>query len=327
MIKYIIKRVINYVVMLFVSVSMTYFLASAFMDPRSNYMQRHPHPPIASINRSLDLANINDQTPILVRYGRWLKNIVTKWDWGLAPDQSPVGQAIASRIGASVQLVTLATLLSILIGVSLGVYTAIRQYSWKDRVLGAFSSFFLVVPAAVLALFIVMFAITLNNAIGGRLFYVTGLHAYSGGNPFLWFLDFLQHLILPTIVMTIPGMVGYHLTQRTYLLDTMNADYVRTARAKGLPLNRAIRTHALRTSLIPTAVDVAFSITGVFTGAVITETVFGINGLGNYFVQTINNNDINGATAISAFGGVCTLTGALLADIFSAWLDPRIRLS
>lgn len=122
-------------------------------------------------------------------------------------------------------------------------------------------------------------------------------------------------------------MVSYHLTQRTYLLDTMNADYVRTARAKGLPLNVAIRRHALRTSLIPTAVDVAFSIASVFTGAVITETVFAINGVGSYFVQAISQNDINGSVAVTAFGGVCTLTGALLADIFSAWLDPRIRLS
>ncbi|WP_439847392.1 hypothetical protein, partial [Enterococcus faecium] len=94
-------------------VSMTYFLASAFMDPRSNYMSRNPHPPIASINRSLDLANINDQTPVVIRYFRWLKGILTQWNWGLSPDQSPVAPAIASRISASLQLVTLATVLSI----------------------------------------------------------------------------------------------------------------------------------------------------------------------------------------------------------------------
>ena len=121
MIKYIVKRIANYVVMLFIAVSLTYFLASAFMDPRSNYMSRHPHPPIASINRSLTLANINDQTPVIIRYGRWLKNIVTRWDWGLSPDQSPVGPAIAARIGASVQLVTLATVLGVVFGVSIGV--------------------------------------------------------------------------------------------------------------------------------------------------------------------------------------------------------------
>lgn len=327
MIRYIIKRCLNYVVMLFVAVSMTYFLASAFMSPRSNYMSRQPHPPIASINRSLDLANINDQTPVWTRYCRWLTGIVTRWDWGLSPEQAPVGKAIASRIGASVQLVTGATVLGIVLGVSIGVYTAIRQYKWQDRVLNSTATFLLVIPAAVFGLLVVLAAININKTFGSRLFYVTGLHSYQGSNIFLYILDFLQHLILPTIVMTVPGMVGYHLTQRTYLLDTMNADYVRTARAKGLPLNLAIRRHALRTSLIPTAVDVAFSIAGVFTGAVITETVFAINGLGSYFVQTLTQNDINGAVAISAFGAVCTLTGALLADIFSAWLDPRIRLS
>ena len=146
MFKYIIKRIVNYVIMLFVAVSMTYFLASAFMDPRSNYMSRNPHPPIASINRSLDLANINDQTPVVIRYFRWLKGILTQWNWGLSPDQSPVAPAIASRISASLQLVTLATVLSILFGVSIGVYTAIRQYKWQDRVLNTTATFFLVVP-------------------------------------------------------------------------------------------------------------------------------------------------------------------------------------
>ncbi|WP_418969612.1 ABC transporter permease [Alloscardovia omnicolens] len=327
MIKYIIKRIVNYIVMLFFAITMTYFLASAFMDPRSNYMSRHPHPPIASINRALDNANINDQTPVVIRYWRWLTSVVTRWDWGKAPDQSSVGEAIISRMGASLQLVTLATILSIVIGVSIGVYTAIRQYKWQDRVLNAIATFFFVIPPAVLAVMVVFLAIMVNTSAGSRLFYVTGLHAYDGHNLGLWLLDFLQHLILPTISMTIAGAVGYHLTQRTYLLDEMNADYVRTARAKGLTLNQAIRRHALRNSLLPTAQSVAFSIAGVFVGATVTETVFAINGLGRYFVSTIASNDINGTVAVAAFSGVCTLTGALLADIVAAWLDPRIRLS
>ena len=327
MLKYIIRRLLNYVVMLFIATSATYFLASAFMDPRSNYATRHPRPPEASINTALNNANINDQTPVFIRYLRWLKGVVTQWDWGLAPDQSSVREAVSSRIVASVELVTLATILSIIIGVSIGVYTAIRQYQWQDRVLNMIATFFLVIPPAVLGLFVVLIAISFNGAVGARIFYVTGLQSYAGSNPALVLTDFLQHVILPTIVLTLPGAVGYHLTQRTYLLDTMNADYVRTARAKGLTLNQAIRKHALRTSLIPTTVSVAFSIASVFTGAVITETVFAINGLGQYFVKTISNNDINGSVCIAAFGGVCTLAGALLADILSAWLDPRIRLS
>lgn len=326
MIRYIIKRFFNYVIMLFVATSFTYFLASAFMNPRSNYMERQPRPSAASINEALNQANINDQVSVITRYFIWLKNIFTQWNWGLSPDLAPVNQEIGSRIFASMQLLSLATILSIIIGVSIGVYTAIRQYKWQDRTLNALATFFLVIPPAVLGLFVVLAAINFNLFVGVRVFYVTGLHAYLGNNWGEWLIDFLQHLVLPTIVLTIPGVVGYHLTQRTYLLDTMNADYVRTARAKGLPLNKAIRRHALRTSLIPTAVSVAFSIAGVFTGAVVTESVFAIHGLGSYFVETLTSNNINGAVAISAFGGTCTLIGALLADIVSAWLDPRIRL-
>ncbi len=327
MIRFLARRVLNYAVMLFLAASGTYFLASWFMDPRSNYLSRNPRPPTASIDASLTAANINDKTPILERYWNWLTDIVTHWSWGLSPTQEPVAGAIGSRIGVSVQLVTLATLLSIVIGVGIGVYTAIRQYTWQDRVLGGFATFFLVVPTAVLALFVVIGAIHLNQRLGVRLFYVTGLSSYDGGSWWRGLTDLAQHLVLPTVVLTIIGAVGYHLTQRAYLLDTMNADYVRTARAKGLPLNAAIRKHALRTSLIPTAVGVAFSIAGVFTGAVITESIFAINGLGRYFITSIYQNDINASVAVATFAGACTLAGALLADVAVAWLDPRVRIS
>ena len=313
MLKFIAKRAANYVVMLYVAISFTYFMASAFMTPRSNYESRTPRPPQASIERTLDLANINDHTSVFVRYWHWLTNIVTKWDWGLSPSLESVNKALAPRILASTELVTLSTVQ--------------RQYHWQDRLFSTLATFFLVIPSAVLALMIVLIAITVNDAAGFRIFYVTGLSSYSGDNLLLRFGDFLQHIILPTISLTLLGMVSYHLTQRTYLLDEMHADYVRTARSKGLTRKQAIRRHALRASLIPTGVNVAFSIASVFTGAVITESIFAINGLGRYFITAINNNDINASVAIAAFGGACTLVGALLADIFSAWLDPRIKMS
>ena len=117
MLKFIAKRLANYVVMLFVAISCTYFLASGFMRPRSNYESRTPRPPAASINRSLDLANINDHTNIFTRYWRWLTGVVTRWDWGLSPDLGSVNGALAPRIVASTELVTIATVLSIVLGV------------------------------------------------------------------------------------------------------------------------------------------------------------------------------------------------------------------
>ncbi len=324
---YVVKRVLNYIVMIFVATSLTYFLASAFMSPRSNYESRTPRPPQESIEWALDAANLNDKTPIMERYQKWIGDILTKGDFGKTPTGASVNHEISSRIGASVQLMLLATIISIVVGVSLGVYTAQRQYQWQDRFWSGVASLFMVIPTVVLAILIVFFAIEVNTATGTRIFYVTGLSSYSGSNFFIGLLDFLQHILLPTIVLTIISAVGYHLGQRTYLLDEMHADYVRTARAKGLTKKQAIRKHALRASLIPTAVSVAFSIAGIFTGAVMTEKIFAIHGLGEYFINCINNNNIHGAVAVAAFSGACTLVGALLADLFAAALDPRIKMS
>lgn len=320
MLSFVGRRLLNYTVMLFAATTLAYFLASSFLNPRTNYLQMRPRPPEASIDVSLNLANVNDKVPVVERYLVWLKKVALHWDWGLSPQGESVNAAIAYRAVVSAKLVLIATLLAVVIGVSLGVATAIRQYRLFDRVSGVVSAFFLVCPTFVLGLVIVLAGIRFNDAVGVRWFYVTGLG--DGG-----FLDYLQHVALPTLTLTLVGYVGYHLTQRTYLLDTMNADYVRTARAKGVPKHLAIRRHALRTSLIPTAMGVVWSLTSVITGAVFTETIFAIDGAGKYFIDALTKNDINGSVAIAAMGGFTTCAGLLLADIVVAMLDPRIRIS
>lgn len=109
---YLAKRIVNYIVMIFVATSLTYFLACAFMSPRSNYESRTPRPSQESIEASLDKANLNDKTPVTERYQRWLTNIVTEWNWGLSPAGDSVNNEISSRIGASVKLMLLSTVLS-----------------------------------------------------------------------------------------------------------------------------------------------------------------------------------------------------------------------
>ena len=131
------------------------------------------------------------------------------------------------------------------------------------------------------------------------------------GNFFTWLIDFLQHIILPTIVLTIVSSVGYHLSQRTYLLDEMHADYVRTARAKGLTRKKAIRKHALRVSFDSNCCFSCFlSAWYLHRCLLLTEKVFAIHGLGEYFINCINNNNIHGAVAVAAFSGAMTLVGA-----------------
>ncbi|MGH3358034.1 MAG: ABC transporter permease, partial [Nocardioidaceae bacterium] len=245
MLKFIVRRLVSYVAMLFVATSITYVLASKFLDPRSNYVALRPQPSGASIDQSLNYANVNDETPIIERYGEWLKGIVLHFDFGRSPQGEPINDQLWHRALISLELVTLATLLAIVIGIAVGVASAIRKYSLYDRTTNAISVFFLVTPRFVLALLVVLLYLGFQEATGLNPLYVAG--PIQGG-----FVEYLRYIALPTLSLTLAGYVTYHLTQRTYLLDTINDDYVRTARAKGLRKNVAIRRHALRTSLIPT---------------------------------------------------------------------------
>ena len=139
-------------------------------------------------------------------------------------------------------------------------------------------------------------------------------------------VDRAQHLLLPTLVLIVLGVASMSRIQRNLMLDSLGADYVRTARAKGLPENKAVMKHALRTALIPTGTYVAFSVATMFVGATFTERIFNFPGIGQYGVDTISNRDINGVVAVTAFAGVCVLVGAVLSDIMVAILDPRVRL-
>lgn len=179
----------------------------------------------------------------------------------------------------------------------------------------------------VASLLVVWIAITINNKLGTRVFYVTGAGDPTISNFGARLLDLGQHLILPTISLVIISYASYYFMQRSLLLDNIGAQYVLTARAKGLTRAQAIRRHALRTSLIPVATSVAFSLPAIFTGAILTETIFVWHGMGEYFIQTLMKNDIHGVVAVAAFGAVMTAIGAILADLIVVFLDPRVRVN
>jgi len=312
--------------MIVVATNVTYVLASLFLDPRSNYRETRPTPTEAQIDNALAPYGLDPRTSLLSRWWDWLQGVVLHFDWGRSPTGGSVNAEIGYRVLVSGQLVLLATVLSVVIGVGLGVVSAIRQYRPTDRILQGVSILFYNVPTAVLALLLVFGAIKVNEAVGHRVFYVTDASSpdVTGALPTL--VDRLEHLVLPTISLTLLGYVGYHLTQRSLLLDTIDADFVRTARATGLTQAQAVRRHALRAALIPTATSVAFSIPAIFTGAVITESIFGWHGMGEYFSLTLSKNDVHGVVAVAAFGALMTAIGAILADVATALLDPRVRL-
>lgn len=312
--------------MIVIATNLTYFLANFFLSPRSNYTARNPPVPESVIDATLGRYNLNDKDPIFERWWNWFSGVVTRWDWGTSPIGASINDEIGFRALNSAQLVLGATIIATVLGIALGVWTATRQYSAIDRGVQVTSIVTLNIPVPVAALAIVLLAIGFNQAVGSIVFYVTG--ARSIGVEGMWpqFVDMLQHVTLPTIVLVITGYAGTYFLQRSLLLDTISADYVRTARAKGLTKQQAVRRHALRTSLIPVATQVAFSIPGLFTGAILTETIFAWEGMGRYFITTISRNDIHGVVAVAAFGALMTAIGAILADIAVVVLDPRVRV-
>jgi peptide/nickel transport system permease protein len=326
-VRYVARKAVGWLLMIVVATNATFFLASWFLDPRSNYRDLRPIRTDDEIAHALEPYGLSPHWSVVHRWWFWLSHVVFHFDWGRSPTGVAVGSEVPQRILVSGQLILLGTVVSVVVGVALGIYTASRQYGPADRVTQVISGVFFNIPPAVSALALVLGAIWLNQMFGRTVLHVAG--AGSPGVTGLWptILDRADHLILPTLNLIVISYAYWHLTQRALLLDTLNADFVRTARATGLTRAQAIRRHALRASLIPTATSVAFTIPYVFTGAIITETVFGWEGMGRYFTQTIGQNNVDGVVAVAAFGAVATAVGAILSDIATVALDPRVRAS
>jgi len=327
MLKYILRRLANYVILLFLAVSGTYFLAAVCLNPYSLYAVRQPPIDPNVLENMMRSYNLSDQVPLIERYWTWLTNILLHWDWGRSPLGAYVNEQIATRMWVSLRLVLIGTLVGTVIGVALGVWAAVRQYKVGDRVYTVLAMVSLCTPTVVMAVIAMISATKINRWTGLQIFEFIGIRGNTGNYPGAALVDSLQHLLLPTLVLLIIQATYLSRMQRNLMLDALGSDFVRTARAKGLTRQQAVRRHALRTALIPIGTQVAFSIPLMFTGAVVTETVFNWQGIGKYMVDTITKMDVHGVVAVTAFSGVLICIGAILSDVVVSALDPRVRLT
>ena len=319
MLPYLARRIANYAVLLFIATSLAYLLASASLDPSALWNRQDPSLNWDAIHANLVKYNISHDLPVWDRYVTWLRNVLFHWDWGRTPKGELINTLIGTKIFVSVRLVFLGAAIGMVGGVALGAWTATRQYRFSDRAISLISMIIISTPAMVIAILLQVLAVQINRSSGYQILEFTGEGAGTLGR--------LQHLLLPPLSMSLGGIASYSRFQRNLMLDTLGADYVRTARAKGLIKRKALTRHALRTALIPMATYFAFAVATLFTGAAITERVYGWHGMGEYSISAISGMDINGVTAVVAFSGLCTLTGAFLSDVFVAIVDPRVRVS
>ncbi len=329
MFKYLLLRIANYALLLFIAVSLAWVLAQTQLHPRQLFEVRNPPLSPQSIENILRAANVSDQVPLWDRYTTWLRGVLLHWDWGTSPGGGNVGDEIGRRIWVSFRLVTIGWLLGTFIGVALGAWSAVRQYRISDRVVTALVLILVATPSYVTGEVSKMVATVINKQVGVQVFLFLGEKSTGTlpNYPFADVVDRIQHMVLPTLVLTLLGLAGLQRLQRGLMLDALGSDFVRTARAKGLRENKAVMKHALRTALIPTGTYFAFQAATLFVGATYTERIFAFQGMGIYGVDTISTQNINGVVAVTAFGGMCYLVGAILADLMVAFLDPRVRLS
>ncbi|THG28468.1 ABC transporter permease [Naasia lichenicola] len=325
MVRYLAKRLVYYAVLVFIATSLTYLLASLSFNPRLTYESRNPRPPASVIDTQLSQIGVNDHDPLIGRYLTWAGKTFTG-DLGLTVTRKEIDNEFWVRLGISLRLLIIGSILGTVLGVLLGFWNALRQYRLSDRVSTILSFVLLSTPVFLSAVLLKIGATGLNQALGIQLINYTG-EATAGFQGTLWEAlgDRAVHLLLPTISIAIGSIAIYSRYQRATMLDVLGSDYIRTARAKGLSRTRATLKHGLRTALIPMTTLFAYGFLGIFLGATFTEKIFGWNGLGAWFIEGVQANDVNVVTAYSLFAAVVVLLAGFLADIANAALDPRVR--
>lgn len=262
--------------------------------------------------------------PVIVQYGMWLKRIV-KLDFGesFSTDKRPVWDKIIERLPVTILLNTLSLILILIIAIPVGVSSATHQYSLYDKMTTVVVFIGFAIPTFWFALLLmILFGVYLDWLP------ISGLKSMSYENLTLtgkiW--DKASHLILPVFLGAFGGLAGMSRYMRSNMLEVIRADYVTTARAKGLSEREVVYKHALRNALLPVITILGLSVPALIGGSVIFETVFAIPGMGQLFYMSVMTRDYPLIMGVLTIGAILTLLGNLLADIGYALADPRIRV-
>ncbi|MCA9413118.1 MAG: ABC transporter permease [Candidatus Omnitrophica bacterium] len=261
--------------------------------------------------------------PWYMRYLTWMKGAVTELDLGYSvPNKRDVAPIIGERLFNTFILALYATFLEWVIAIPLGILSATKQYTIVDKICSTIAFLGLSIPNVFLALLALLFAYSTGW------FPVGGLRSIDYESYSAWgkFLDLMHHLTLPAFVLAAAGLATYMRQMRGNLLDQLRADYLTTARAKGLTEPVVVGKHAVRNAINPLITLFGFSISNLLSGSVLVETVMSYPGLGRTVVEALFTQDEYLVVAALLMGAVLLILGNLLADILLALSDPRIRL-
>jgi peptide/nickel transport system permease protein len=319
MLTYVARRVLYSVPVLLVSSFLSFTFVSLAGDPRANLLQ---NPRVSQLTLKLLEHQYHLDQSIPVRYWYWLQSVFTHKLGDSLITLQPIWPDITRTAGHTAQVVILAEAIALVLGIAVGIYSAVRQYSLFDYTFTALSFLGFAMPVFWLALLLQIVFVDIYLKWHVRIFYTSGLNNHGNAT---WSFDRLQHIALPVIGLTVVSFALYSRFMRASMLDVINADYVRTARAKGLPEWRVIMRHVFRNALIPLVTVSALNLGALLGGAIVTETVFSLDGIGHYFVQKLGQLDVYALMAYLMVTSVVIIVFNLVADILYGYLDPRIR--
>ncbi len=319
---YILRRVLISIPVVLVASFLLFAFVRETFDPTARL--RNVRDP-AVIARETERLGLND--PVPVQYGKWLGEFV-QGDWGeSARTREDVTDMTRRALWNTVQLIIWGILVSAVIAVSIGVYSAVKQYSVPDYVFTGLSYLAIAMPPFWFGLIAInVFAFKTQDWFGLSEPPVSfvGLHSSRQSG---YDLDYVKHLILPVMTLSVQIVGSWSRFQRSAMLDVLHADYIRTARAKGVPRRQVIFKHGVRNALIPLVTVMGVDIGLLFGGLIITETIFSIPGMGRMFLQALLQGDVAVLEAWMIVVAVFVVGFNLLADLLYGLLDPRIRVS
>lgn len=333
MFKYIIKRLlISILILIGVSIiiyTMVRLMPNDYVDLKFSSQLQNGTIKQEDIDRFKELYGIGDSSfsGIVNGYLKWVGNLL-KGDLGTSfKYDKPVEEVIGKNMWISFAIAVIATILQFLIAIPLGISSATHQYSLRDYTVTIFTMIGLSLPTYFFAAIVIkIFSVNLGWLPANGLLYANKDYAQNIVGYITLIKDVAVHLILPISVSVILSLGGLMRYTRTNTLEVLNADYIRTARAKGLSEKTVIYKHAFRNTLIPLATLLAGILPSLFGGMMITEQVFGIDGIGRLAYQALRAGDIPFIMGYNMFLAVLTVIGTLFSDIMYSIVDPRVKL-
>lgn len=318
MVSYILRRIIQAIPILFGVAVISFAIVNiAPGSPIDRF--RTPNVSPATLDNLIRLYGLDK--PIPEQFVSWITTFVQFWRdeaWGYSlSDGRPVRDVVAERIPATLLLGGTALAVTVVLAVPIGILAAVKQYSWADKIITTFATIGYSIPSFLLGIYLLYFGGVVLGA-----FPLFGMRSLvGGGDP----LDVAWHLVLPVSSLAIQQIAGWSRYVRAKMLEVLNQDYVRTAKAKGLSAGRVTYKHALRNALIPVITLFGLTLPGLLSGAVITEQIFSWPGLGQLGIGAVAQRDYPLVLAFVMIGGFGVVIGNLLADVLYGVADPRIK--